>query len=207
MKHSLEDWTLNWRGLGSCNNYHVKAYPLCKSALLTGRENRDWFYPTVESLQALARYNYAFTTKINPTKRTEWWAAQEHSFLGSLHQNPADFHLVFIVSTNRTGRTHSLPKSHTSPLKQPYQRGTITGSFQISLWKEKKRQCLIHLRATSVCQTTTPTPPTRIPNTPLNITCVSALTQEDWTCFKVAIKNSLPLYASCSLLGGEGRIT
>ena len=27
-----------------------------------------------------------------------------HSFLGSLHENAADFHLVFVVLTNRTGR-------------------------------------------------------------------------------------------------------
>lgn len=56
--------------------------------------------------------------KNRPNKEDRIMSSSEHSFLGSLHWNPADFYLVFIVPTNRTGRIHCLPKSHTSPFEE-----------------------------------------------------------------------------------------
>lgn len=138
---------------------HCRLPQICKSAWLSWRENRNWFYPTVGSLQALARYKYDLRTKINPTKRTVWWAVQELSFPGSLHQNPADFHLVFFVPTNKTCRIHSLPNRHTFFLKEPYRRGTTAGYLSNQCMEEKEEPVLVHLRPTSVCQIATSTFP------------------------------------------------
>lgn len=118
--------------------------------------------------------------KNRPNKEDRIMSSSEHSFLGSLHWNPADFYLVFIVSTNRTGRIHCLPKSHTSPnLSERHNCWSLT-------WKERKRQCLIYLSPTPVPPTITPATPTHMPDAPLKVICVSGLMQENWTCFKGA---------------------
>lgn len=125
--------------------------PTCSAGLLCSQGEKQGLilshcWESAGSCQAqLCLYN-----KNKPNKEDSMTSSSVHSFLGSLHQNATDFHLVSIVPTNRTGRTCSLPKSHTTSLKQPYHRGTITGTFQITLRKEKKRQCLIYFSPTSI---------------------------------------------------------
>lgn len=84
----------------------------CESLLalqvrFTHRErNRAEFYPTVGSLQALGRYNYAFTTKINPTKRRVWWVAWCTAFLAAFIKMQLTFiWFSLCLQTGRAGLT------------------------------------------------------------------------------------------------------
>ena len=83
MEHSLEDWSLNPRWSGRCQERSCESLPSLQVRFTHRERNRAGFYPTVGSLQALARYSYAFTTKINPTKRSVCWVAWCTAFLAA----------------------------------------------------------------------------------------------------------------------------